>query len=113
MEVKHVPMNSDGIIDQAVRRIVAGFQPERIILFGSRARGTADERSDVDILVIMPFSGSRRELAWQIDKSLYGLGLARDVVVLRQEEFDRDREVPGTIARPAAMEGKVLYERAA
>jgi hypothetical protein len=45
-----------------------------------------------------------------MDRSLRGLGLARDVVLLTPEEFERDRHIPGTIARPASMEGKVLYE---
>jgi hypothetical protein len=44
---------------------------------------------------------------------LWGLRLARDIVVMSPEEFERDREIPGTIARPAWLEGKVLYERAA
>jgi predicted nucleotidyltransferase len=99
------------ILDEAARRLVSHFQPERIILFGSQARGDADARSDADFLVITRFTGKRRSLMLAMDRSLRGLDLARDIVVLTPEEYERDRAIPGTIARPAAQEGKCLYER--
>ena len=46
-----------------------------------------------------------------MDRALRGLGFARDVVVMTPEEFERDRKIPGTVARPAALEGKILYAR--
>lgn len=104
-------MISEQALNQARDRLVAQFQPYRVILFGSQARGTADERSDVDLLVICPLTGSRRSLMVAMDRALAGLGFARDVVVLTPEEFERDRYIPGTVARPASLEGKVLYER--
>ena len=93
-------------------RLVDGFHPKRIILFGSHARGTADDRSDVDILVICSFEGKRRRLMLEMDRALRGLNLARDIVILTPEEYERNRHIPGTIARPAWKEGKVLYESA-
>jgi uncharacterized protein len=98
-------------ITHAVHRLVERFQPERVILFGSHARGTADERSDVDLLVISKFAGKRRELLVEMDRTLRGIGFARDIVLLTPEEYERDRDIPGTVARPASREGKVLYER--
>jgi predicted nucleotidyltransferase len=103
-------MISDELLHAVKDRLVNGFHPQRIILFGSQARGTADDRSDVDILVICPFEGKRRHLMVEMDRSLRGLNLARDIVILTPEEFERDRYIPGTIARPAWREGKVLYE---
>lgn len=47
-----------------------------------------------------------------MDRALWGLRLTRDIIVLTPEEFERDRQMPGTIARPASLEGKVLYENA-
>jgi hypothetical protein len=47
-----------------------------------------------------------------MDRALWGLRLARDIVVLTPEEYQRDRQIPGTIARPASLEGRVLYENA-
>jgi predicted nucleotidyltransferase len=104
-------MMSDEMISKIRKRLVDAFAPEKIILFGSQARGTADDRSDVDILVICAFEGKRRHLMLEMDKSLDGSELARDILIFTPEEFERDRHIPGTIARPAWKEGKVLYER--
>lgn len=97
-------------IREATDRLVASFHPNRIILFGSHARGTADDRSDVDFLVVCSLTGNRRSLVVAMDRALRGLGFARDIVVLTPEEYERDRYLPGTVARPASLEGKVLYE---
>lgn len=48
-----------------------------------------------------------------MDRALKGLSIARDVIVLTPEEFELDRDIPGTVARPASLEGKVLYDSAA
>lgn len=105
-------MVDESYLQEAARRLAAEFRPQRIILFGSHARGTADQRSDVDLLVIGRFEGSRRTLMVAMDRALRGLPFARDVLVLTPEEFDRDRTIPGTVARPAWREGRVLYEHA-
>ncbi len=105
-------MISNETLLEVKERLVNGFHPDRIILFGSQARGTADDRSDVDILVICPIKGKRRHLMLEMDRALRGLGLARDIMVLTPEEFELDRHIPGTIARPAWKEGRVLYESA-
>ena len=97
----------------ATERLVAQFQPKRVILFGSQARGAADARSDVDLLVVCSLDtsrGSRRALMVAMDRALRGLDMATDIIVLAPEEFDRDRHIPGTVARPAWREGIVLYE---
>ena len=98
-------------LNEAARRLVERFHPERIILFGSQARGTANERSDVDLLVVCSFEGQRRRLMIEMDRALWGLGIAKDIIVLTPQEYERDKRIPGTIARPASREGKVVYER--
>ena len=103
-------MVSDEILRIATERLVREFQPRRVILFGSHARGTADAHSDIDLLVLCPVSGSRRALMVAMDRALSGLGFARDVIVLTPEEFEIDRHIPGTVARPAWKEGKILYD---
>ena len=89
------------------------FRPQRVILFGSQARGTADARSDVDLLVIcpaVPKGAGRHALMVAMDRALRGLEIATDIIVVTPEEFERDRQIPGTVARPAWREGVVLYE---
>ncbi len=100
-------------IEEMVRRIVDRFNPQKIILFGSLARGTAGYDSDADILVVMPVKGSKRKQATEIDVSLIGLDLPTDVIVVTPEELEKNRDRIGTIIYPAIREGKVLYERTA
>ena len=99
-------------IEEMVRRIVERFHPDRIILFGSYARGEAGPDSDVDLLVVMSVPGSRRKKATEIDISLSDRQVPLDLLVVTPEQFERDREMIGTVIRPAVREGKVLYERA-
>lgn len=99
-------------IKRMVKRIVERFNPDQVILFGSHARGTAGLDSDVDLLVVMSFAGSRREKAVEIGVALHGIGVPKDIVVTTPEDFEWRKEIPGTIERPAALEGKVLYARA-
>ena len=99
------------ILEEMVRRITARFHPDRIILFGSHARGDAGADSDFDLLVVMPVTGSRREKAIEIGVALHGMGVSKDIIVTTPEDFEWRKEIPGTIERPAALEGKVLYAR--
>lgn len=103
-------MVSKEVIREMKNRLVREFHPKRIILFGSQARKSADERSDVDLLVICPIHGKRRTLMVAMDRALKGLPIARDIIILTPDEFERDRHIPGTVARPAWKEGEVLYE---
>ncbi len=92
-----------------VRVIVRKFHSERIILFGSHARGNAGPDSDVDLLAVMPVERSRREKAIEIRVALHGIRVAKDIIVTTPEDFRWRKEITGTIERPAALEGKTLY----
>ncbi len=94
-----------------VRRIVSQFRPERIILFGSHARGEAGPDSDVDLLIVMPVEGSRREKAVEIGVALHDIRVPKDIIVTTPEAFESRKDIVGTIERPAARHGKVLYAR--
>lgn len=104
-------MVSDSTLKSITKRLVGSFHPQKIILFGSQARGTADEHSDVDILVVCPISGSRRAMMVEMDRAMRGLNIARDIMVLSPKEFDSNRFIPGTVARGAWQQGKILYEK--
>jgi len=114
------PEEASGIMDSArekieemVRRIVARFDPDKIILFGSHARGEGGPDSDADLLVVMEVDGSRREKAVEIDVALADILLPKDVIVLTPDYVERHRDIVGTIVYPALREGTVLYERIA
>jgi len=98
-------------IAEMVRRIVARFHPQRIILFGSHARGKGGPDSDVDLLIVMPVKGSRRRARLAIRQALHDIPVAKDIIVTTPEDFEWRKEIPGTIERPAAQEGQVLYAR--
>ena len=94
-----------------VKRIVQQFDPDKVILFGSHARGNATPDSDVDLLVVMPIRGSKRETRIAIGVSLSDFGVPLDIVLSTPEELEERRRIPGTVERPAILEGRILYER--
>lgn len=73
-------------IQEMVRRIVEGFDPEKIILFGSQARGDGGPDSDVDLLVVMN-TESRKRATREIRMALDAMGIPKDIVVITPEEF--------------------------
>ena len=101
------------ILDKIVRKIAENAMTEKIILFGSWAKGVATNDSDLDLLVIMNISGSKRLEATKVDLLLEGIELPTDVIVATPDDIEKYRNCPGTIIRQAVQEGRVLYERAA
>ncbi len=100
-------------IEEIARRIVQRFDPEKVILFGSHARGTHDVHSDVDLLVVMDLDHeTKRDREIAIRLALRGLGVPKDVLVVTPEEARIYADVVGTIVHPAMRDGRVLYERA-
>ena len=104
-------MLSESVKEQIKERLLSKFNPDKIILFGSQACGTADEKSDIDILVISSLTEDRFEMMNKMCSLLIKLKYAFDVIILTKEEFERDRKYPGTVARYATKEGIILYER--
>jgi uncharacterized protein len=102
---------SDDLIADVVRRIVETAQPEKIILFGSRARGDARRNSDFDLLVIKESS----EPSYRRDAPLYvalaDLPVEVDVLVYTPEEVAEWAQVPQAFVTTATREGKTVYER--
>jgi predicted nucleotidyltransferase len=102
---------TDQAIQAMVKRLVDHFDPDQIILFGSQARGTAMPGSDVDLLVIMPVTGSKREKRVEMRVALHDITVPKDILLATPEEVLRDKDLVGTIIRPALREGRVLYAR--
>ncbi len=107
---------SDGIVDQAVlddviRRVVEVAQPEKIILFGSAARGRMGPHSDLDLLVIRG-GVDALDLMGDIYLNLRGVGTAVDAIVASPDDLERYRDSYGMVIREALQEGRVVYEAA-
>ena len=96
-------------LDEIIRRIVAVAQPEKIILFGSAARGEIGPDSDVDLLVIKPGDFHHGRLTEEIYMHLFGVGQAVDIVIVTPDEVERYRDNAALVIRPALAEGKVVY----
>lgn len=97
-------------LSEVVDRIVQRFHPVKIILFGSWARGSAHEDSDLDLLVVLPTIDHKRRVAIEVLRALNGLPISKDVVVTTPKEIEERGKVVGHILRPALEEGKTIYE---
>ncbi len=85
---------------------------KRIILYGSRARGTATAESDYDFLVIEADPISKRDEMWSLRNSVRDFDIPIDVWVMGEEEFEETKGVIGGLAYPAYKYGMVVYENA-
>ena len=98
-------------IARDVDRLFARSAAERVILFGSLARGEDDRDSDIDIVVVMPLTGRKHDAGVQLMAELADLPVPVDVVVVDSANFPTESRLPG-IVRVAVREGRV-FERAA
>ena len=100
----------DPKLAEIVRRLVEAYQPERIYLFGSKARDQANPDSDYDIMVIIPDSAPspqrRSRLAYEV---LRGTGTAADVLVWPRESFEKRLHLQASLPSTIQREGKLLY----
>ena len=92
-------------------RIIAQFNPIKIVLFVSHARGTAVPDSDIDLLVIKKIEGSKRKERVAIGTALHDIHVPKDIIVASPEEVAKFGNTVGTVLYPALREGKVLYEK--
>lgn len=102
---------TQGLLADMTGQIVRRFKPEKIILFGSQARGDSRPASDVDLLVILPGKIDRRQAAVEIRRALASFPVAKDILVATPDEIERRGNLVGTVLRAALREGKVIYER--
>jgi predicted nucleotidyltransferase len=105
-------LKDDQILAELVRRLRNAFQPERIYLFGSQARGESGPDSDYDLLIVVPDEATpeqkRSRLAYQ---ALRGTRTAADVLVWTRQAFDSRLHLPASLPATVAREGRLLYAR--
>ena len=96
-------------LKEIITRIVDVVEPEKIILFGSAARGRAGRHNDIDLLVIKD-GGDSLDLMTQIYGRLHGVGAAVDAIVVSPEDVERFRDSHALVIKPALRDGTVVYE---
>ncbi len=99
----------EALIQRVAQTIAAQFQPRRIILFGSHARGDAGPDSDLDLFVEME-TAHRLKSAVAIDMALGFRNFPMDIIVCTPEDVVRYTGQVGTLLYVAETEGRVLYE---
>lgn len=83
--------------------------PERILLFGSAARGEASPHSDLDLLVVKEGNFDRGGLVEEIYMNLIGVGQAVDVIIVTPEEIEEFKDSHALIIEPALRDGREVY----
>jgi len=106
--VFRTPAADDPALAEVVHRLVAAYQPERVYLFGSVARGDANPDSDYDLLVVVPDHASPERLRSRLGyDALHGTGTAADVLVCTRSYFEDRRclkaSLPGTVLRKGQL----------
>jgi predicted nucleotidyltransferase len=104
------PTAGDPALAEVVRRLIHAYRPERIYLFGSVARGDAGPHSDYDILVVVPDDAPperrRSRIAYE---SLWGTGVAADVLVWTASQFDSRVHLAASLPATIIREGRLLH----
>lgn len=99
-------------ISEIVNKIVSGYNPEKIILFGSYATGNPNEDSDLDLLVIKDTDLPRPQRTVQVRKMIYGSMIPIDLIVYTPKEIDESKDNKFGFVYEVLNTGKILYERA-
>jgi predicted nucleotidyltransferase len=99
------------LLQTITARIAEAIRPQKIILFGSWARGERGPHSDIDLLIILESTLPRPQRYAPVRRLFWGMGLPMDILVYTPEEFARYQSVPGSFTHTVAHEGRVLYAR--
>ena len=105
------PISYLQLLPEITRRILNVSQPEKIILFGSFARGDFNPDSDLDLLVILDGVETPRAESTRLRRALRGILTPVDIIVATPQQVERHRNTIGYIYRTALSEGRVIYER--
>jgi predicted nucleotidyltransferase len=99
-------------ISEIVDKIASGYNPDKIILFGSYATGNPSEDSDLDLFIIKDTDLPRPQRTVQVRKMLYGSMIPIDLIVFTPKEIDESKSNKFSFVYEVLITGKTLYERA-
>ena len=103
-------LSHDPKLAEVIRRLVAAYQPERIYLFGSVARGEAGPDSDYDLLLVAPDDApAERQNSDLAYRALRGTATAADVIVWKRSAFERRKHVVTSLPATVLREGRLLH----
>ena len=105
MEFAAVETSLQEIVDAIVRLA----NPDRIVLFGSAARGQAGPESDIDLLVVVPEGVDERETALMLYQEIRGVGRPFELLLTTHKNLRQHAENPGLIYGKILREGKDVY----
>jgi predicted nucleotidyltransferase len=98
-------------ISEIVNKIASGYKPDKIILFGSYARGNPNENSDLDLFVIKDSDLPRPQRTAFVRKLIYGSMIPIDLIVYTPKEIEESRNNKYSLVFNVLNSGKTLYER--
>jgi predicted nucleotidyltransferase len=103
--------DEDRLLAEVVRRLVESVNPDRIVLFGSWARGTAGPDSDIDLLLVKDSDEPPHRRVLPAYQALIGLGVPKDILWRTPAEVEDWSGVTNHVIARALREGRVLYEK--
>lgn len=99
----------DPLVERITAKIAEAVHPDKIILFGSRAKGNATPESDVDLVVIYSGPKTTREIEVEIQRLFMPRDFSMDVFVMRPQELETRKKFVNTLAREVSERGVVCY----
>lgn len=99
----------DATLEKILKKILEIITPEKVILFGSRAKGSNEKDSDYDILIVKSGIENKREISRKIYRNLLGTNASVDIIIELPEIIEKYKDSVGYIYKNILQEGKIIY----
>lgn len=104
-------LSMDALVERVTRKIAEAIHPDKIVLFGSRAKGTATEDSDIDLVVVYSGPKTAREVELEIEDLFFPRDFSMDVIVMTPDHLERYKKIANSLARVVSETGVLCYGR--